>query len=138
MIPIFVYGTLREGLYNYDRILKGKTESIVDATIDEYDMLDLGSFPGIISGSNTIVGEVMNIKPNYYLQTLQLLDRLEGYNPSQKSKSLYHREIKKVKLVDGKEIDAYVYVYNTKQGINFNEVSSGDWMVRKGEESSVK
>ena len=138
MIPIFVYGSLREGMYNYDRILKGKTTSIVKATVEGYKMLDMGSFPGIIAGDNTIVGEVMNINPGMYLQTLQLLDRLEGYNPSQKSKSLYHREIKRVKLEDGQEIDAYIYVYNVKQGINYPVIESGDWILSEGKKTNVK
>ncbi|AEO93771.1 gamma-glutamyl cyclotransferase [Bacillus phage G] len=138
MIPIFVYGGLRKDLYNYERVLKGKTTSILNATIDGYTMLNLGDTPGIIAGDNTIVGEVMNINPSLYLQTLQLLDRLEGYNPSQKGKSPYHREIKKVKLEDGKEIDAYVYVYNVKQGINFPVIASGDWTSSSEKKSNVK
>lgn len=138
MIPVFVYGSLREGLYNYERILDGKTTSIVNATLEGYKMLDLGSFPGIIAGENTIIGEVMNINPAVYLKTLQILDRLEGYNPSQKGKSLYHREIKHVKLEDGKEIDAYVYIYNVKQGINYPEVESGDWVAFEEKKANVK
>lgn len=128
MIPVFVYGSLREGLYNYDRILKGKVTDIDQATIEGFDMLDMGSYPGIINGKGLIVGEVMNINPAMYLQTLKILDSLEGYDPRQKGKSLYLREIKKVKLADGKEIDAYVYIYNIKRGIDYPVVESGDWV----------
>jgi gamma-glutamylcyclotransferase (GGCT)/AIG2-like uncharacterized protein YtfP len=136
MIPLFVYGTLRSGLYDYEKVLKDKVINVDVATVDGYTMLDLGENPGIIVGNNIVVGEVINIKPNMYLQTLKLVDNLKGYNPSQKGKSPYHREIKKVKLANGKEIDAYVYVYNSKMGIDFNIIDSGDWVVH--EKSAAK
>lgn len=129
MIPIFVYGTLREGFYNFERILKGRTTNIQLATIEGYDMLNLGSYPGIITGDNVVHGELLSINPNVYLQTLQVLDKLEGYDPSQKSKSLYHREIQKVKLEDGTVVDAYIYIYNRKRGITgFSPIESGNWV----------
>jgi len=137
MIPIFVYGTLREGLHDYERVLKGKTENIVNATIEGFDMLNLGTSPGIITGSNIIVGEVVSVAPNMYLQTLQLLDRLEGYNPSQKGKSRYHREIRKVTLEDGTAVDAYVYIYNVKLGTDYPVIDSGDWVVFEGKSAGV-
>lgn len=139
MIPIFVYGTLREGMHNFNRVLKGRTDKITPAVIKGYDMLNLGSYPGIISGTNEITGELMDIKSTMYLQTLQLLDKLEGYDPSQKGKSPYHREIQKIVLEDGKVIDAYVYVYNKKLGISgFEFVDSGDWVIYKKENFGVK
>lgn len=129
MIPIFVYGTLREGFFNFDRILKGRTTDIKPATLEGYDMLNLGAFPGIITGDNVVHGELISINPNVYLQTLQILDKLEGYDPSQKGKSLYHREIQRVKLEDGTVADAYVYIYNRKQGITgFSPIESGNWV----------
>ena len=127
MIPFFVYGTLRKGFYNYDRILKGNVDKIVNATIDGYDMFSLGYYPGIVKGSNKIVGEVIYVKPSKYLQMVQCLDQLEGYNPKKKNYSLYLREIKKVTLENGEQIDAYVYIYNQKTNENHKLIENGDW-----------
>ena len=83
-IHVAVYGTLREGQYNYERFLHDAEKIGETHTIFEFEMFDLGSFPAIVplcdeaiggSSDNGVVIEVYKI----HVDTLQRLDFLEGY-----------------------------------------------------------
>lgn len=100
-LPLFVYGSLMNGQSNHDYYL---TESnfIGNATLDGYEIYDLGFYPGIIEGSEKVYGEVYDINE----LTLKSIDRLEGEG------SLYIRKLVKVLLDNGNFIDAWCYIYN--------------------------
>lgn len=80
-IPIFVYGTLLHGNYNYDKFLKGKVKHNETGRIHSYSLYQFTaySYPGIFtSGSkSTVHGELMFIQPELYYETLSVLDHLE-------------------------------------------------------------
>ena len=62
-LKIFVYGSLREGFFNYDLYLKGKIKSIRPAIIEGYDLYHMPykGYPAIFSGKQTIIGEVVEL-----------------------------------------------------------------------------
>ena len=71
---IFVYGSLKKGYFNHpllDRIgarFVGKALSPPN-----YDIFDLGAFPGMIYGDYSVAGEV------YRVDDITPVDRLEGH-----------------------------------------------------------
>lgn len=70
---VFVYGSLKRGLCNHHFLQHGqfmgewKTDAI-------YALVDLGAYPGLVSGQRSIVGEVFAVDD----ATLAQLDLLEG------------------------------------------------------------
>ena len=99
---VFVYGTLMQGRSNHDYYLGGK-EMIDDATLDGFDMYDIGSFPGIVPGDGVVKGELYEVSE----KELASLDYLEGEG------SLYIRRCVPVTTRSGKTVLAQVYIYNS-------------------------
>lgn len=102
----FVYGTLKRGYGNYDRILKNTSQFIGTATtLQKYDMLDSG-FPVIMPNENgyPVKGEVFLVTQ---IPVLEDLDRLEGEG------SMYDRKEISVEVTqpDGKAVELQVQVY---------------------------
>lgn len=117
---VFVYGTLLHGLGNHKRHLDHDGAEFVgeDATRDEFHMVDLGWFPGIMRGGRTtIAGEVYRVDD----ETLAGLDALEGVP------TLYTRQ--RARLASGLVVN--VYVLNTKRAKGCRRVMSGDWRAHK-------
>lgn len=111
---IAVYGSLREGQYNYERFknhFEEGLEYIETTTILGFDLFDLGSYPGIRYSDN----------PNQELtvdilccnsECATLINRMElGAN--------YYEEKIKVDV-----IECSIYIYD---GFTFNLVESGNW-----------
>lgn len=98
---VFVYGTLLKGERNHNYFLHDST-CLGTATLSGYDMYDLGTYPGIVSGSGRVKGEVYEVSE----ETLRGLDYLEGEG------SLYIRKQAEVTTEKGEVILAYIYVYN--------------------------
>lgn len=85
-IPVFVYGSLREGFHNHG-LLKGLPFlGKGHTTIEKYEMQDTGSFPVVYERSikvkgkkhNPVVGKVMGEIYVVDPKTLLQLDRLES------------------------------------------------------------
>ena len=84
---IFVYGTLLKGL-SRNSVLKDS--EFLGLALCKGTLLDLGSFPGMISGQkDVVIGEVYKLSD---YKTLETLDKIEGYNENNKLDSLYTRE----------------------------------------------
>lgn len=96
---VFVYGTLMRGEAN-EHYLEGSV-CIGPATIECYDMYNVGWYPAIISGDGLIVGELYRVP----LRDIPAIDMLEGEG------SLYTKRCETVK-VGRKTTFALVYVYN--------------------------
>jgi len=76
---LFVYGSLKRGKRLSLEKIEG-AEFVSEATTihPTFDMIDLGSYPGVIEDNYTgckIVGEVFSITP----QLLEQIDEIEGY-----------------------------------------------------------
>lgn len=113
---VFVYGTLMAGQPNH-RLL-AQARCVGEAlTRPEFDLVDLGAFPGLCVGGHTAVsGEVYDVDD----PTLLALDRLEGHP------HFYHRE--PIVLADGNVVETYLYPACAGRAV----IASGDWRLAKG------
>lgn len=103
MIPspalrFFVYGTLKPGYVNYQRYCAGKV-------IDQQPAIALGhlyalpvGYPAMTSGNTWIKGWLLSFTDP---TVLQILDKLEGYNPQQpEQQNHYQRQQTPVFAID--------------------------------------
>ena len=121
MFNVFVYGTLKKNRGNY-HYLKS-SEFIGNGKVENYTMVSLGGFPGAIdTGEDIIHGEVYRINEN----TLNNLDRLEGYNVAKDDYNFYTRETVDVTMEDGSIISAYMYTL-PKSYLKYETVENGNW-----------
>lgn len=129
---IFVYGSLRSDMFNYNKLLNGKVSKVYKGTIKgQLFHLDNKGYPAVIPGNDNISGELMELKD--FDKSLVELDKLENYTEDNNLNCEYLRKEVKVKLEDGSIEKAYYYEYNTESNINENDnlipVSYGDWKV---------
>ena len=111
MIQVFVYGSLKRGHSNHG-FLHGADLLGAHTTRAAYTLLDLGYFPGVISGGTTAIqGEIYRIDDD----TLRALDRLEGHP------ELYQREV--IATPYG---SAYIYLL-TAADETYPVIESGVW-----------
>jgi len=140
-LPFFVYGTLRSGQGNYQRLLAGKTTAIITAAMKNTKMYAQGvayvTDALAQDGGELcqVVGDLMFVKPGVYPQVLVSLDGLEGYNSTTHS-GHYIRVKRKATFVDPKtgetrEVMAWVYFAgkSTKSSLRERDrVLDGDWL----------
>lgn len=133
--PVFVYGTLRTGLGNYQRILDGNTLHEEPATLAGATMRDAGGCPFVsLDGTGTVTGEVMYLDPETLAVTMSRLDRLESYFGPGNPKNMYDRVQVEVTLADGSIITAYTYVTGRSMrrwARDMPIIDSGDWKNRR-------
>jgi gamma-glutamylcyclotransferase (GGCT)/AIG2-like uncharacterized protein YtfP len=124
--PVFVYGTLKKGYSNFNRILKSRVYDIkVAKALGK--IYNLGAFPCFVEKESGIVyGELMFIKSLLYDDTIRELDYLEGYREENKYGNLYVRKLINVK--DDKNIrhKAWIYVWNKEVPENLL-IKNGIW-----------
>ena len=97
---VFVYGTLMKGETNH-HYLENST-FLGMATIEGYEMYNVGRYPAIIDGDGIIIGELYQV-PNIDMPSI---DMLEGEG------SLYIKRCETVTDSKGKSSFAFIYVYN--------------------------
>ncbi|SDF95652.1 Uncharacterized conserved protein YtfP, gamma-glutamylcyclotransferase (GGCT)/AIG2-like family [Methanolobus vulcani] len=114
---IFVYGTLKKGDPNH-ALLDGSHFVCTTRTTDNYIMVDLGAFPGVLKPEDisqmplsTIMGEVYEINE----KTLEDLDYYEG--------EWYYRE--EVRLECG--FSALMYFLKKIPPMNYKVITDGNW-----------
>lgn len=123
----FVYGTLRRGQSNYQRLLDGNEgfEFVGPATtVNKYTMLSSGiPFVHKEPATSTIKGEVFMVWGNKLVKSM---DALEGHRDGERQG--YHREQTLVRLDNGVNMLAWLYFY---YGVHHGTVvQSGDWLNR--------
>jgi len=110
MHKIAVYGSLRQGEYNFERMSYiGDIQYETTTTIQGWDLYSLGMYPAIKKGTGTIVVDILNVGD-------EVLDFIRGMEFG----AGYHEETVNV---DGQ--DCFIYVYNYE--LSRNQVLSGDW-----------
>lgn len=126
MHRVFVYGTLRKGGGNHERLLKG-AQFVGDAkTKENYIMLASGiPFVSEEAGPSQIVGEVYDVTD----EELVRLDQLESYYPEDLEKSWYKRQVITV-ILDKDQSE-------TQAGIYFNDAGYGK-MIMNGDFKNPK
>lgn len=114
---IAVYGSLREGEYNYDRVrqLFGNRSINVlrkDIIVEGFDLFDLGPYPAISRGENNLTVEIISVDENAY-SFIKSMELGAGYNEEH------------IKYKPYGNVIIYTYPKNS-----FNKerlVASGDW-----------
>lgn len=130
--PLFVYGSLLKGFYNYDKYLQGKVTSSVEAkTSGKLFHLSHKGYPALIDGNDEVYGELIEIKD--YEETLKQLDELEGFKGSNNIENDYNKVLKEVEVIDmsaeggylqsNKKLKAYVYMYNVNNPLQKEEIN---------------
>lgn len=119
---VAVYGSLRKNFHNHGLLDNENCIFIGEGhTEPEYTLFPIASFPGIKKNGTTAVKvEVYEVKEDY----LPSIDALEGYSENREP-TFYDRQTVPIKMVDGDEVEAFIYEYvpsNTKPIIE-----SGDW-----------
>jgi len=120
---VFVYGTLRKGDSRFGVL--DECECVAEeAYLDDYYMISLGGFPGILPGVGQVRGEIYKIDEDI----LDQLDRIEGYREDDPKHSLYIRTVVSPKgIEDGREIMTYVYNDERTSRRDHQIIESGDW-----------
>lgn len=109
---VFVYGTLKKGFGNHRLLENAKYVGEAETVFPVYTMFDIGSFPGVVQGGETMIkGEVYDVNDEEFAN----LDRLEGYP------SMYTRE--EIDTTKGK---AWMYLWNYDTN-NLGILTTGEW-----------
>ena len=60
-INLFVYGSLREGFFNYDKYLAGKVVEKKDASLENMRLYHMPykGYPAITPGNDKVLGEII-------------------------------------------------------------------------------
>lgn len=104
-LSVFVYGTLKKDQ------LRGsmwpRRPLSIHPAIATGQLWDLGSYPGIYDGDDRILGELWTFAREDLQPTLDVLDGIEGYDPSSDS-GLYLRRVIEVRS-NHEQIEAFAY-----------------------------
>jgi len=125
MYRVFVYGTLKKGFSNHDRIFAGYDIKITPAwTYGE--LYDLGHFPAMTEGNNKVNGELIEFEDPGILRKI---DRLEGYVGRNNPDNFYNRVEVDVFVDFRKPIIAWIYLLTgeTMKGMIHEPVRLGVW-----------
>jgi gamma-glutamylaminecyclotransferase len=114
---IFTYGTLMRGEINHGLLATARFAAEAQ-TEPCFELFDLGHFPAMSTGGQTVVrGEVYAVDD----QTLVRLDRLEGHP------EFYQRT--PIRLADGQEVETYLM--DDARMRRGPAISSGDWRAHR-------
>lgn len=111
---VFVYGTLRRGMFYYGEYMS-HAEFVAESKAEGFIMFrnPEDHYPYIIRGEGEIVGEVFKVSQDE-LGKLDILEEIPG---------LYTRD--KIS-VSGE--DAWIYVFNSPNRPDSLRIESGDWV----------
>jgi gamma-glutamylcyclotransferase (GGCT)/AIG2-like uncharacterized protein YtfP len=104
VIDLFVYGSLMRGEANH-RLLAGAEALGAARTAAEFELVDLGPYPGLVAGGGSaVVGELYRVDGGIVVR----LDAFEGH-PG------YFRR-SPIRLVDGRPAEAYLLARRDARG----------------------
>jgi gamma-glutamylcyclotransferase (GGCT)/AIG2-like uncharacterized protein YtfP len=109
---IFVYGSLLENFYNYNKYLDLKVQKKNYGRVlgKLYHLKDKG-YPAMIRGNDFVYGEIFELYD--WDKTVARLDEMEGYYGEQSPHNEYNKTLIEVELLQGRTKElAYVYIYN--------------------------
>ena len=121
---IFVYGLLMRGLELHHHMEAG---TFVAAAATKGTLVSVGRYPGLVDGSGAVAGEVYRFAD--LPAALDVLDDVEEFDATDPQASEYLRVSRPVKLDDGREVIAWLYLYNRAvKGLPV--IKTGDWRKR--------
>lgn len=112
-----VYGTLRKGYGNH-RLLKNSKYLGTEKTTPNYEMYNVGWFPALVPGNESVVIEVYEVDDPH---TMASLDRLEGANRSNPERGMYRAE-----TIETSHGIADIYIWNSSVS-GLKKIESGDF-----------
>lgn len=132
-LPVFVYGTLRTGQRNWQRLLAGRTVHEQPATAPNHVMYADGiAFIG--DGAGTVVGDLLTLDPARSVALMRDLDQLEGITDPATGRGLGYCRVQRPVLVGDTPVRAWLYHGSpatlaafAAQGDTF-VVLDGDWV----------
>lgn len=127
---LWVYGSLLEGFYNYQKALTAQIEERIPACTKGrlYHQMSKG-YPALLPGDDRIYGELLSLRD--FETTIRSLDQIEDYKGPGYSNE-YNRILTPVRHLEGGITEtAYVYWYGRKD-IDTPEnpsvyIPAGDW-----------
>lgn len=133
-INFFVYGSLREGFYNYNKFLDGKVLKKKEGKLNNIKLYHMPykGYPAIISGKDYVLGEIIVINEKDYDSTMKALDEMEGFINEGNSENEYHKMLLEVEDLENNQNElCYVYFYNKDKDNLFDSeaiyLPNGDW-----------
>lgn len=133
-INLFVYGSLREGFFNYNKYLTNKVIEKKDAKVENMKLYHLPykGYPAITIGQDVVFGEIMVLSEDYYEDTMRAIDEMEGFISENNPENEYHKIILEVEnLHSNKKEKCFVYFYNKDKDKLFDSraiyLSHGNW-----------
>lgn len=136
---LFVYGTLMAATHHPMAQRLARESRLVGAATIRGWLYDLGSYPALVQageGDGEVHGEVRSLSRP--AASLQWLDAYEGIVPGRECD--YERVERRVRLENGSELTAWVYLYRAPV-TGRRLIESGSWLVysaaRRGESSEV-
>jgi gamma-glutamylcyclotransferase (GGCT)/AIG2-like uncharacterized protein YtfP len=120
---VAVYGSLLSGFGNHTYFLEGDATKLSETKTasDEYVMVSLGGFPGVIDCTSEAKGKILVEIYEVDSETLRRLDGLEGHP------NFYERKL--LDFEDG--TTAWMYIYQGSRGGAIEKDSNGDYSWRK-------
>jgi gamma-glutamylcyclotransferase (GGCT)/AIG2-like uncharacterized protein YtfP len=128
VLPIFVYGTLRSGEYNWQRYLKGRTQREQPAVAPRH-VLYANEFPYVVDGEGSVLGDLMTIGPELYAEVLRDIDGLEEFDPA--SATGWYLRVARVVLVNA--VPTMAWIYHASPSVmatilHDHRIPGGDWV----------
>jgi len=108
---LFVYGTLRRGFRLHHHLKRLGAQFVASGKV-RAELFDLGEFPGARASSKpgkTVVGELYRL--HKVVNSLQVLDEIEGFSPRNPEKGMFQRGTTAVTLPNGERRRAWIYWY---------------------------
>lgn len=126
---LFVYGSLMEGFFNYEKALKGKVLSRAHGRVRGilYHQT-VKAYPAMVAGDGWVAGEILELDD--FDRVLEIGDRIESYEGPHGKDNEYDRRITDIEA-DGKIVRAWAYWYSRNDlGTPQNPailIPNGDW-----------
>lgn len=132
MVRVFVYGTLRQGMYNYETYYKGHVvKRRMGYVKGELYTIKHKPYPALIQGNDLVLGEIMDMDESFSLKDV---DEMEGFYGYGRIDNEYDKVICDIYDVDRKSIidRIPVYMYNMKNPKHENtidqRIACGDYV----------
>jgi gamma-glutamylcyclotransferase (GGCT)/AIG2-like uncharacterized protein YtfP len=124
---LFLYGTLKPNEATSDVAETVRTLRRVGSATVPGRLYDFGEYPGAVldrTAKSSIKGELFEL-PNDDT-ALKALDDYEEFNRADRKNSLFVRTRTVATLQGGRQLNAWVYVYNRNPG-SARQIASGDY-----------
>lgn len=123
---VFVYGSLLPGQQNH-ALLAPFIRCSAPAFLTGMAMVWASdTYPGILRGSGTVTGELVELDPDRLPDALAALDELEDYRGPGDPANEYERAVAAVSTRDGGTRPAWVYLWNG-EAQSARPIPGGDW-----------